>query len=148
MGFGEKNHQNADKIIDIVCVMEYYKREVIKMTFGERVLKYMKEAGLNQRQLAERIGVTPTRLNYWIKDKREPEVYYIKELARVLGVSGDALIGTEEPQSEPSDILYISRPTGNADTDELRRQLHDFIDQLSDDDLRVMSVMIKFNREG
>lgn len=65
------------------------------MTFGERLVKARKEIGLNQKQFAERMGITTTRLNYWEKDKRQPDVEMIKALASALDVSADYLIGNE-----------------------------------------------------
>lgn len=125
--------------------MGYDIREVIKMTFGERLAMYIDKAGMNQKQLAEAIGVTPTRLNYWVKDKREPDVFYIKALANALGVTGDDLLGTHY---EARDILYISRPSGVETADELRKRLHDLIDQLDDEDLRLLSdLSIRFRKD-
>ena len=130
--------------IDIGTVLRYDYREVITMTFGERLAMYIEKAGMSQKQLAEAIEVTPTRLNYWVKDKREPDVFYIKALAKALGVTGDDLLGTHHEQS---DILYISRPTGNESTDELRKRMHDLIDQLDDKDLRLLSdVAARFDK--
>ena len=115
------------------------------MTFGERLAYYIKDAGMSQKQVAEAIGVTPTRLNYWVKDKREPDVFYIKALANAIGVSGDELLGTGKGADGPSDVLYISRQSGSETTDELRKRLHDLIDQLDDESLRLLSdVTIRF----
>lgn len=69
------------------------------MTFGERLVESLKQRNLTQKELAEMIGVTPTRLNYWIKDKRQPDVEYIKKLASALKVSGDYLVGNMEELS-------------------------------------------------
>lgn len=67
------------------------------MTFGESIVFYRTKSGLTQRQLAEILGVTPTRLNYWEKDKRQPDVEMIKALASALHVSADVLIGNPIP---------------------------------------------------
>ena len=67
------------------------------MTFGERLLLYINRSGMSQKELAEKVGITPTRLNYWVKDKREPDVFHIKSLAKSLGVTGDQLLGIDEP---------------------------------------------------
>ena len=40
------------------------------MTLGEKIVYYRDKRGLTQKALAERMGITPTRLNYWEKDKR------------------------------------------------------------------------------
>ena len=70
------------------------------MTFGERLANYISRSGMSQKQLADKIGVTPTRLNYWVKDKREPDVFHIKALAKALGITGDELLGTEDVENE------------------------------------------------
>ena len=63
------------------------------MTFGDRLKQARENKGYNQKQFAEHLGVTPTRLNYWEKDKREPDVAIIKQIAQILDVSSDWLIG-------------------------------------------------------
>lgn len=63
------------------------------MTFGNRLKQARENKGYNQKQFAERLGVTPTRLNYWEKDKREPDVAIIKQIAQILEVPSDWLIG-------------------------------------------------------
>ena len=65
------------------------------MTFGERLKKSREEKGYNQKQFAEKLGITATRLNYWEKDKREPDVALIKEIANALDISSDWLIGND-----------------------------------------------------
>ena len=77
--------------------------EVIDLTFGERLLYYLERSNMSQKELAERIGVTPTRLNYWVKDKREPDVFHIKALAKALNVTGDDLLGNESNEPDYSD---------------------------------------------
>lgn len=65
------------------------------MTFGERIIESRKKLNLNQKQLAEILGITPTRLNYWENNKREPDITMIKNLSKALCVSTDYLIGNE-----------------------------------------------------
>ena len=52
--------------------------------------------GYKQNQFADLLGVTATRLNYWEKDKREPDVEMIKKISALLNVSSDWLIGNEQ----------------------------------------------------
>ena len=70
------------------------------MTFGNRLKQAREEKGYNQKQFAEKLEITPTRLNYWEKDKREPDVALIKKIASLLDVSSDWLIGNEIKQIE------------------------------------------------
>ena len=62
-------------------------------TFGKRLVAARKKLDLTQKELADRLGITPTRLNYWEKDKREPDVHMIKQISKVLSVDPNYLIG-------------------------------------------------------
>lgn len=61
-------------------------------TFGKRLTHYRSEAGYSQKEFAEALGITPTRLNYWEKDKREPDFFYIKKILDLLDVEADLLL--------------------------------------------------------
>ena len=52
------------------------------------------------------LGITATRLNYWEKDKREPDVAMIKKISALLDVSSDWLIGNE--QNADIDVILSS----------------------------------------
>lgn len=77
------------------------------MTFGERLVASRERKSISQKQLADMLGITPTRLNYWEKDKRQPDVSNIKRLASALGVSTDYLIGNEVLR--PISVVKLSR---------------------------------------
>ena len=70
------------------------------MTFGERIVFYRGKKNINQKQLAQILGITPTRLNYWEKDKRQPDVAMIKAISEALDVSPDILIGNSPDEFE------------------------------------------------
>ena len=76
------------------------------MSIGKNITKYRELAGFTQKQLAEKMGVTPTCLNYYEKDKRTPDAEAIKILAGLLNVSGDQLIGLPLSVAEP---LYSAK---------------------------------------
>lgn len=71
------------------------------MGFAEKLTECRTRLGISQKKLAEMVGITPVRLNYWEKGKCEPNVYYIKALARALGVTGDYLLETELEEEMP-----------------------------------------------
>ena len=71
------------------------------MTFSERLDSCIRKAGYKQIDLAKMLDITPTRLNYWVKGKRQPEIIYIKKLAEILNVSADYLIGNDDFSNEP-----------------------------------------------
>lgn len=74
------------------------------MSFSEKITERRISLNMSQRELAEKLGITPTRLNYWEKGKREPDLHYIKALARELGVSGDYLLETD-PEEDASNVV-------------------------------------------
>jgi len=69
-------------------------------SFGTRLVKSRENKNLNQKELAKLLGISPTRLNYWEKDKREPDVAMIKSISRILCVSANYLIGLCEHQNQ------------------------------------------------
>ena len=48
------------------------------------------------------MGITPTRLNYWEKDKREPDVKMLNLLCRTLEVDPKVLLSDEETEKAPA----------------------------------------------
>lgn len=69
--------------------------------FSERLVEARVDRGLTQKKLAELIGVTPTRLNYWEKGKAEPDLEFILKLCRALEVGCDWLIGLSDTKKGP-----------------------------------------------
>ena len=63
------------------------------MTFGQRLKRYRKEAGLTQLELAEAIGVSMQAISKWETDVGMPDISQIVPLSRELSVSSDILLG-------------------------------------------------------
>ena len=68
-------------------------------TFGNRLKALRKSKGLNQTQLAEKIGVSLLTLFRWEKDERQPRMNEIKALAKALGVSEADLLNNPPEKS-------------------------------------------------
>lgn len=84
-------------------------------TFGKRLISARSKLNLTQKELAEKLGITPTRLNYYEKDKREPDISMIKKISSALNVDPNFLVGVwSEDQYEDFE---------NAKTDEDRLYL-------------------------
>jgi len=64
-------------------------------SLGRRITYYRIKAGLTQKRCAELAGISPTALNYYEKDKREPNVLILINIAKVLRVTVDTLVGLE-----------------------------------------------------
>lgn len=61
--------------------------------FSDRIVSIRKSKGISQKHLAEILDIGVTRLNYWEKGKREPNVEMIKKIASALNVTPDFLLG-------------------------------------------------------
>ena len=64
--------------------------------FGARLVAAREKKGLTQKALAELLNITPTRLNYWEKDKREPDFFYFSNILKVLDIDANELLGLSE----------------------------------------------------
>jgi transcriptional regulator with XRE-family HTH domain len=67
-----------------------------KKEFGENLVSLRKAKGMNQKEFAQALGISPTRLNYWEKGKSLPDLIWAKRMADVLGVSISRLMGWNE----------------------------------------------------
>ena len=54
--------------------------------------EYRKKAGLTQRELANRIGVTQVCITMWETGERKPDIIKLKKLAHILGCTTDELL--------------------------------------------------------
>ena len=66
----------------------------------ETLRKIIKDRNIKQYELAERIGVSYSSLNRWIRDINEPKLYELIALSDVLNVSIDYLIFGDEENAE------------------------------------------------
>lgn len=117
------------------------------MTLGERIVAIRKEKGITQKDFAEQLGITATRLNYWEKDKRFPPVPMLNLIAECLDVDSDYLIG----RKESPEIKKAPAPA-EAETGEVTREMSiqllkalgllDKSGNLSDDDLAFLGYIV------
>lgn len=111
-----------------------------------RIREAREKVGMTQNELAAQLGINNVTLSGYETGKHDPKSETLVKIAKICNTSTDFLLGREEKKPEAVEFLYVSHSTGNESTDELRKQLHDYIDSLSDDELRAMSVMFKIER--
>jgi len=68
-------------------------KTLIEKTLGERIVELLKKAGLTQKQLADRIGVTEAAMSRYIKGEREPMSNVVADMATALRTTADYLLG-------------------------------------------------------
>ena len=68
------------------------------MIFGiyEKIKDLRVNSGMNQVQLAKRLGITKSAVNSWETGTNSPSLLYIIKLAQIFGVSTDYLLGVNE----------------------------------------------------
>ncbi|MCH5212236.1 MAG: helix-turn-helix transcriptional regulator [Oscillospiraceae bacterium] len=76
--------------------------------FGKRLVAAREKKGLSQKKLAELLNITPTRLNYWEKDKREPDFFMFSEILKILDADANELLGLRRQLWNDSDKKLIT----------------------------------------
>ncbi len=88
------------------------------MTIGEKIKENRKKAGLSQEQLAEKLCVSRQAITKWEADRGLPDVANLQSIAKLFGVSVDALLDDGETAvgtvvREPIDLKQYQK-TGKA----------------------------------
>ena len=65
------------------------------MAFNHNLARFRYAAGMNQEQLAERIGVSRSTIAKWEAGKGTPKITNLIAVSRALGVTVDALLQGE-----------------------------------------------------
>ena len=71
----------------------------MEFDFGIRLKELRTQAGLTQKQLAERIGVTKSVVSFYELRERTPSPEVLVKLAAIFHVSSDYLLGIEKGKS-------------------------------------------------
>lgn len=97
------------------------------MTFGEKIQKLRKEAGLSQEELSYQLEVSRQAVSKWERDNGYPETEKIIRMSKLFHVSLDYLLNEEdeEKQSAGSDEkgIYVSREMAEGFLSYQRRKL-------------------------
>ena len=116
---------------------------------GKRIKDRRLELGLSAEQLAPMVGLSAATIyRYENGDIKKVNTHKLQALANALKTTGPYLMGwVDDPDDvgieseqimQSVDVLYISKPSGDMQADEIRRFLHETIDSLSDEDLMFM----------
>lgn len=73
--------------------------EDIKKNISKNITKYREDAGFSQRELAQQLGITPSRISNWEQGANCPTIDILFEVCRALHVSINDIYGVY-PDSE------------------------------------------------
>ena len=73
--------------------MSIKKGLIMKILVAQRIKELMKEQGLNQVQLAQKVGVKQNTISAWLLEKKEPCITSLWLLADYFEVDIDYLVG-------------------------------------------------------
>lgn len=98
-----------------------------KETFSINLSHYVKRSGKTQREIAERIGVSPSTFNTWINGSKYPRIDKIEMLANLFGIMKSDLIEDRSAMEKKNDILtdIVIRLRGDDDFLSLVATLHE-----------------------
>lgn len=65
-------------------------------TLGQKIRKYRKTKGLTMKELGEKLDLSEQAISQYERDKREPNIFVLKEISRVLQVSISDLLYEED----------------------------------------------------
>lgn len=83
------------------------------VNLGKNIMKYRREAGITQEQLAEYMGVSKSSISKWETENAYPDILLLPELATLFNISVDKLMGYE-PQLTKKKIIEIYRELAEA----------------------------------
>lgn len=77
--------------------------------FSVRLRSLMKQRGITQRQLAERINVTEASMSRYVKGERKPRLNTVADMATALHTTSDYLLGRDSVHDEAFDFVQVRR---------------------------------------
>jgi bacteriophage CI repressor helix-turn-helix domain len=107
--------------------------------FSERLIALMKQNGINQKELAQKAGVTESAMSYYVKGDRTPRSDVLTRIAKALETTTDYLLGSFALSSEVpnGELQYLQRNLGKLDAYQLKKAeniLKAAFDDIFDDD--------------
>lgn len=69
-------------------------------------------AGLSQREMAERVGVSNKVLSFYEQGRNTPDAFFIARFAEVNQCSADYLLGLSDVKTQQTDVRTICHQTG------------------------------------
>lgn len=89
----DRNTVELAIVSDIVEVYEKLHFPIAKPTIGELISLSIEEKGMTQKQLAEKLGVSPSRVSDYVSGRAEPTLRIARAICLILGITPAAMLG-------------------------------------------------------
>ena len=124
---------------------------------ADRLQLAMRMREIKQADLVRMTGIGKSSISTYLSGDYEPKQTNTYKLAKALRVNPSWLLGNDVPmdqievnesipQSFQTEIIYSSPSSGDESTDELRRQIHDYIDSLTGEEIHSMCIVLKLQK--
>ncbi|MDE6383668.1 MAG: helix-turn-helix domain-containing protein [Paramuribaculum sp.] len=80
-------------VSDVVEAYEKKYYPIAKPTIGELISLSIAERGMTQKQLANELGISPSRVSDYISGRAEPTLRIARALCLVLGIAPASILG-------------------------------------------------------
>ncbi len=87
------------------------------MSIGENIKKARLKAGLTQKQLGERIGITAQSVAQWETGRREPKLQSLERIADALHISLASIYGLPEDKTNAVEIALFASEQNDGKVD-------------------------------
>ncbi len=90
------NDKNAVELTLVSDVVEAYEKKhypIGKPSIGELIDLYLEDLGISKKELASRIGVSPSRVSDYISGRAEPTLKIARVLCKNLGMTPAQVLG-------------------------------------------------------
>lgn len=120
-----------------------------KEVFAKNLKHHMDRKGINQKELAEIVGVSAPTVNEWLKAKKYPRIDKIEILSNYFGILKSDLIEEKseehrEMQKENNTITdVVLRMTNDSDFFDLIKTLNDLDSEKISSFKQMLSVFLK-----
>lgn len=89
----DKNAIELTIVSDVVEAYEKLHYPIAKPTIGELISLSIEEKGMTQKQLANELGVSPSRVSDYISGRAEPKLRIARAICLILGIAPAAMLG-------------------------------------------------------
>ena len=89
----DKNAVELTLVSDVVETYEKTHYPISKPTIGELIALYLENLGISKKELAGRIGVSPSRISDYISGRAEPTLKVARVLCTNLGMTPAEVLG-------------------------------------------------------